>query len=354
MKKKSEITLWGYYGFKNLGDDVMLDVCLQAIKRSRRYENINVFGNYDKDKIEDGVTFKPLAGLKNKLRFLCALMRSEKLVWGGGTCFYKDENTGYSGLILLFIVTLFCFITGTKNYFVGVGIGHLTTNWAKIIVNLILQFSTFVVFRDNKSYQKAMHDFRLKKCELGGDLVLLNGIYANSDQSHENESFISVSGHYAYVYDEKLIHNYTVAINNVIERTGISNICFVSMHQHAINNDHEFHRELCKHLPDTIKFHFCNENESVQKIALSKYHIGMRLHSIVFATLYKVPLVAFTYSPKINAFLEHMYFSPCVFDGSSLVDNLELEQMTCTNLNITNITDEKQRALKTLTDVVTG
>ncbi|HHA2226775.1 TPA: polysaccharide pyruvyl transferase family protein [Enterobacter ludwigii] len=354
MKKKSEITLWGYYGFKNLGDDVMLDVCLQAIKRSQRYENTNVFGNYDKEIIENGVAFRPLAGLKNKLRFLSALMRSEKLIWGGGTCFYKDKNTGYSGLILLFIVSLFCFISGTKNYFVGVGIGNLTTFWAKTIVNLILKLSTFIIFRDDKSYQKAIHDFRIKKCKLGGDLVLLNDIHADSKQVVKNESFISVSGHYAYVCDEKLIHNYTIAINSVIERTGILNICFVSMHQHSINNDHAFHHELCKHLPDTINFHFCNENQSVQKIALSKYHIGMRLHSIVFATLYNVPLIAFTYSPKINAFLEHMYISPRVFDGSSLIDNLKLEQMICTDMNISNISDEKERALKTLTDVVTG
>lgn len=34
-EQKNEITLWGYYGFNNLGDDVMLDVCLKEIKSTK-------------------------------------------------------------------------------------------------------------------------------------------------------------------------------------------------------------------------------------------------------------------------------------------------------------------------------
>ncbi|MBT1728449.1 polysaccharide pyruvyl transferase family protein [Enterobacter quasimori] len=352
MKKKSEITLWGYYGYKNLGDDVMLDVCLKAIKQSQCYKNINVYGHYDKEIVQNGVFYRPLGGFKNKLRFLTVLRRSDKLVWGGGTCFYKDENTGYSGLILLFIISLFCFISGTKNYFVGVGIGNLTTRWAKILVNLILKLSKHIVFRDGKSYRIAVQELQIKNCELGGDLVLLNEIFTDPEKEIYNESFISVSGHYAYIGDERLMHNYTTVINAIIKSTGIFNICFVSMHQDPTNNDHAFHRKLSEYLPSEVNFHFCDENESIQKIALSKYHIGMRLHSLVFATLYNVPLVAFTYSPKINSFLENMYNNPRVFDGTSMVENLGLEQMTCSDLNISNISDEKKRALKALTDVV--
>ncbi|EFA7679735.1 hypothetical protein CXJ72_004525, partial [Escherichia coli] len=128
MNKKNEITLWGYYGFNNLGDDVMLDVCLKEIKSTKKYETINVYGNYQEiDKI-DGVVFHPLAGIKNKVEFLKSILKSDKLIWGGGTCFYKDNNTGYSGLFLLFVISLFCVLFRKKNFFLGIGLGKLNSS----------------------------------------------------------------------------------------------------------------------------------------------------------------------------------------------------------------------------------
>ena len=81
--------------------------------------------------------------------------------------------------------------------------------------------------------------------------------------------------------------------------------------------------------------------------------IGMRLHSLIYATTLAIPAMALVYDPKVSAFMESLNQPDCVnaetfkcTDAAKLVDNLisdnesRRETLKVTNVNLKKKAEE--------------
>src|SRR5690606_14804283 len=99
---KGRILIVGYYGYDNLGDDLMLLSLLNEIKEklpkleiiilARESQNlVNLIETYDNVEIE---YFKSNSKAFNFYLYIKTIFTVDLTIWGGGTCFSDQDGVG--------------------------------------------------------------------------------------------------------------------------------------------------------------------------------------------------------------------------------------------------------------------
>lgn len=201
MKKR--VLLLGYYGQGNYGDELMLDAIL------------NELSDFDvtvgKTGTQVGVEFKHglvggdvvvWAGFGGSylhfFSFISSLLRSDYVIFGGGTLFFDNVTKGYRNLYGLLRVSLLSVLLRKKYSFYGIGIGELLSDRGKAITKFILKNADFVCFRDNKSLAKAISftGFRSEIYDYseGADPVFLRADWQEHDTNNGEKGLVVFCG----------------------------------------------------------------------------------------------------------------------------------------------------------------
>ncbi|WP_447877282.1 polysaccharide pyruvyl transferase family protein [Serratia fonticola] len=290
------VLLIGYYGRENIGDDLMLsNLCRSLLKDSAIKITIAVH-DVDKLKIASDINNIKIVKTSDKLSYVKAILRAEKVIWGGGTCFYDAGVDHNRGLYDLVKIGLLCKLFRTQFIFMGVGIGHLSNNVKDVIVK-ILKLSNEIYFRDNESLDVARKLFTKGNYKLSGDLAFLNENYPIKGIARDN-GYISYSGVQGFG-DAKAIAEKL----NIISRRHDKKIVFLPSHRGVID-DNSLHQRIAENL--TCEFVITNPNsvdEYIDILKKSYFHIGVRLHSVVLADVAGCPNVGIVYSPKVERYI---------------------------------------------------
>lgn len=286
------ISLIGYFGEENLGDDVMLSNVISKLCKEYKLKVIcnrySVTLNNQFPDIEQVILNKV-----NYRKLIKTFLKSKAIVWVGGTCLYDQENI--KGLRELFIIFLFNTLIIRKFHFFNIGIGEINTKLGNYLIKFMLKYSKSVVFRDKLSLVKAIKIHK-RSYVLGGDLFLLT---KKIKQTVTNKKNILVFG--VYNLDKKYAKIISSFLDDNINSGNINKVQFIPFHK-GKKNDNLFHNQIInsmKNKESCSLISYNNLEDLVHNINSSQYSICIRLHSSVLCDLLNIPSLSIEYSPKI-------------------------------------------------------
>lgn len=278
------ILLLGYYGFKNIGDDLSIQELIEIFASQEIIKNIFVFCE---DTSYESTNTKVVFCNTRKLSILqkiFILFQSDYLIWGGSTYNLKDSSNK------LLMMQQFAKLVGKRFCYLGVGlesfsIEELTTK-AKVLKN-----ADILYLRDKNSYNLAVSKMDSIKAYLGGYLAFLNPDryekWIKSDRANQIQN-ISFTGNFwwgegrAEFYSQQLlplIEKFNAVIHLLPAQVGVE------------KNDNKFHKLLKNYLPDrNCKIHSWSQPQDfVELLSQMDFHFGNRLHSVMLANLLGIP-----------------------------------------------------------------
>jgi polysaccharide pyruvyl transferase WcaK-like protein len=313
----TRITITGYYGTGNLGDDMMLRGLLRSLSRVNLKSRIRVFSfnNYESIEIAnfEEVEIIKLPGTRTYRSLsgaLKTLWSTDILLYGGGTVFTDSSGDGSFKLFIL------AKLLGCKIGYIGVGLGSLTKTSRILKTRILLRLSYLVVFRERTSFDHAVKIAgKRKEFLVRPDLWYLDYCERMDDllkKSRQNNSiviclrpidqYVNNGEHskvvYKNIYDnlvrliisEQYSHIELVTIDNVKDR----------------NITSEFQEYLSDKGISAIVYCELKVNEKLEKLASARFVFSMRLHSSYTAYYCNVPFHSVAYSTKLNIFHDHV------------------------------------------------
>lgn len=301
------VVLVGYYGFNNIGDDLMLAGLLDTLRREAPSCDVRVI-------VRPGVPILPQPAqtvfvsetLAGRVRRIATYAWADAVVWGGGTCLYEDGPGGVAGIESLLRSVRTCRLLRKPFHLLGVGIGTIHTERGRNLVRAILNGASGIYVRDQLSADKCLDICGRSPDLVMGDLAFLTGLCEITHPTEETSgpgtlAFCGVAG---YACDETVIAACRSALRRALEM-GFRDILFIPLHQGA-DSDRVFHEAVAAGLDQARVRHASHDSleDCVSLLGGSRALIGMRLHSIVMADLLGLPSIALAYSPKVGAYLE--------------------------------------------------
>jgi polysaccharide pyruvyl transferase WcaK-like protein len=351
-----KIVLIGYYGFHNLGDDLMLQGILNALEGVEVISNVYVLVKDHYYKAQSAkVRFIKIHGLLSKLRLVYCIAISRFIMWGGGTCLYESRSGDNAGLRFLCRLETIAKWLRSRFVFWGIGIGSVYTQKGKKLTCKILNMAHRVNFREEESLRAAIAlAGNNAKFDVGGDLFFLNAFSPRSKRI-TRPAKISFSGIYSYKDDNAIVRCYAGILDKLAHDLS-ARIYFIPFHQ-GEKNDNEFHRAIARNMKN-INYEIFEYDEPLlclNKMEAMDFHIGMRLHSIIAADCLRVPSIAINYSPKVRFYVEQSALSRIgrISEiGMPIVPDTVCKIMAAHKYDDSFIARQKKRALQGLYSIL--
>lgn len=297
MKK---VFLIGYYGYDNLGDDLLLFEIVERLKKHNHFE-ISAL-SFDAKKISTIYGVKGISRLKN-FSIVRHIMSVDVVVCGGGSILQDKTSSKslYYYMSILFLAKLF----GKKIYLIGNGYGPIDKSHNRLMVSTLLKLADGIIARDEQAYE-CYRAIGVKNLHNGVDCAFLGELAKNGLQDAQIfEDYKKQQGIVRpYVLFtirnwegfEKLVPELEKTISH-LDRRGYDS-CFLSMKlpEDDVIGKRYFEGKaiFLKREMSLLPFLFSN----------AQLTIGMRLHGIILSAMYRTPFVAIPYDPKVESFVK--------------------------------------------------
>lgn len=316
--KKVRTLVLGYYGAKNMGDDMMLKAIVIWLKKQKR--NVCVVSEDPLDTRQrfkvDTVLNVPLflqwgwvnTILKAKgLALLKAIFSSDELLVGGGDLIRDNKGWGFFWYTMEKI--LFAKLLRKPVYLVGVGIARPTRRWSRFVLEYFLNRCQKIYVRDLESLELCL-SMGLKNTRLMPDIAtVLHTCQENKTQKNETPYCLVTLRYSPNIYGsfnvgEMHYKKLAIALDALIEHRGLR----VVFNPYQKSMDNLEHKKVMHHMKNK---QYCSLNEwdgdVMGAFALARNAdliIGMRLHSIIAGVCSNVRCIALPYDYKIEAFCQ--------------------------------------------------
>jgi polysaccharide pyruvyl transferase CsaB len=318
--KEAQIFVYGYYGWRNTGDDAMVYVLLQELPRlypNAKFAVLSRTAVLIPPSVKDKIRFIKL----NPFSVLRELSRSSAFIIGGGTHIYDYGVTRRNLRILskLWLILLLAKAFGNKIYLLGNGIGPVSTKWGKTLARLICRLADYITVRDRASYT-VLENFGLaKRTSLGFDLsALLEPEPAASGGTPSKDRRvlgISVTPVYETYQDNKekdslLVDLISQGISQEFSQKSPWEVWLFTFKGKSRFDDFaitQMLQEKLKPLKYTKLIPYNPDpRQMLSQVGQCDAFIGMRYHACLFAYLGNVPLLIIDYHPKCQALAEEI------------------------------------------------
>ncbi|MFN2340893.1 MAG: polysaccharide pyruvyl transferase CsaB, partial [Halanaerobium sp.] len=301
MKK---IVISGYYGFNNLGDEAVLAGIISLLKNRNKNLKITVLSASPKKTAE---LYNVNAVSRTSLmQILAALAEADLFISGGGSLL-QDVTGSFSVPYYLGMAWL-AKMQGTKTVYYAQGAGPLNKWWSQKLTALTLNRFELLGVRDQGS-QNLLKKIGVKKeVELTVDPVFaLYDPLANQRQQIKAKVEVGISVRpWSVDYLEEL----AAGLNQFARDNNIKFILF-PMHQ---GSDDETSNQLQRKLESEAEIYDLPAvpSEALKAFSQLDLFVGVRLHSLIFALLNQVPLLALSYDPKIEGLMSEIDYLPLI------------------------------------------
>ncbi len=293
----TDILLLGYYGFRNSGDDALLLSIIQQLKKTDESLSLSVLSfNPEETKTQFGVD---AVDRNNILSVIKAIKTSKMLIVGGGTLI--QDSTSTKSLIYYLAVIKLAQLFKKKIMLYANGIGPIKNDNAKI-TKRILNKVDLITLREKMSLDE------LKKIGVDKPRIVVTadsvfGIEYDKKSCEKNQyQLVSVRNH------KRLSENFCVDIANLCdemyEKHGISTV-FIPFQKKNDTKITEQIRKLMKSESEVFDTE-CDFSELMALMENARLCIGMRLHSLIYSVISKVPCVGLVYDQKVKAFMDYI------------------------------------------------
>lgn len=277
LMRRYGAALIGYYGFGNLGDELLLKACIDiltqcGISRPRIVALSNDPEKTAREFCVDSVNRWRLSDVAKIFR------ESERVIFGGGGIF--QDRTSIKSCAWYWAVVRLARLLGAKVYALGQAVGPLSSKLSRILAGNALRSCGAVHVRDEKSLRLA-ESLGCKNVIRGCDLVLT--IRPEECISHGEKMLVNLRPcpeleHYAEILRGHLTP----------ESVGV-----------AMSPEDESALSLLG-LCETVRITSFVEAQNLWRTAKSA--VGMRLHFGVLSRMFRTPLALMPYDVKVNEF----------------------------------------------------
>ncbi len=313
---KERLFIFGYYGWQNTGDDAMLSALLQELPELYPKAEFLVVSRipvavpiYVKDKVK---FVKPAP-----IPAFWAMVKSSTFIVGGGTHMddYGKRTIKIKNLTRLFALVLLARVLCNKVYFVGNGIGTITTTWGRMLAKATCHLASHINVRDKMSLE-IVKSFGLQdKISLGFDV---SAILTKSEMIHNTATEetadeilgVCVTSVFEQYYGNKkkdslLISEIAEHLNQCLNAMPKLRVRLFIFKDGPRDDDVRITNLLKDRLQVSKRVNLFSYNpdphEVLAQIAQCRAFIGMKYHSCLFAYLNNIPLLVVAYHPKCRA-----------------------------------------------------
>jgi polysaccharide pyruvyl transferase WcaK-like protein len=318
-KNETTIFIFGYYGWKNTGEDAMIYGLLRELHILYPTATFAILS-------QTAITVPQET--KNLIKFVRPapqtifqeIMHSSIFIMGGGTHIsdYGDRIVRLKIMSAIFIMLIWAKLFCKRIYLISIGVGPLSTTWGRFLSKQIYRLANFISVRDKLSYD-ILEGMGLKnKVTLSFDLAALLQPLSTDDNSlvkrrNRNILGISILPFFEMYHSDKekdllFVHEIAKGLNQWLKRDSQSMIYLFVFKDKLKYNDVLFTEMLQKQLESSERVKLIPYNPDpvliLSQVAQCDAFIGMRYHSCVFAYLTNIPLLIINYFQKCQALAE--------------------------------------------------
>ena len=305
----ADIIISGYHGFANSGDEALLFAILNTLRKKRPDLDFTVLSKTPEETAE--IYNVKSINRYNFFKIRREMKKSKMLLFGGGSLL-QDVTSSKSITYYLAIIKL-AQLCGLKTMLYANGIGPITKDKNRRLAAKILNKVDFITLRDDRS------DEELKSLGVTKPTVIITADPAftiDTDITQSGKFFTNIAG---VPHGTKLcivsIRSWKNAAKSftsdmarlcdfMVENFGIYPL-FVPM---QFPEDTEISRNVMSLMknPSYIISRELSVPEMFSVLSEAEILIGMRLHSLIYATTLAIPALPICYDPKISAFMESL------------------------------------------------
>lgn len=298
------VVISGYHGCGNCGDEAILFAMVNNLRQTHKDLEIVAFSKNPKET-------KQINNIKsinrvNIFSMLCYMLRTDLVLSGGGSLL--QDVTSTRSLIYYLSIIIIAKILNKPVMVYANGIGPINKKFNRYLTKFVLNKVDVITLRDEDSKQEL--------CGLGVSknvIVTADPVFTlNAVDSIEGQKALKSEG---IKLDKPIIgisirnwktlsdfeNKIAEVADNLINKYNC-NILFIPM---QLPNDLLLIHRVKSHMKN--KAYIVSGKYSVQEyigiIGNLSILISMRLHTLIFAAVQKVPMVGLVYDPKVKSFL---------------------------------------------------
>ena len=319
MSSLKPVMISGYFGFGNCGDEAILMSMIQEFSKTTSKDKIVVLSE-DPKKTKLLYQVDAIYRL-NPILIISRMKKSSVFISGGGGLLQDVSGKGFSILYYLSLIFL-ANLLNIPSVIYGQGIGPIQKNINKKLIKWVLNRVNLIMVRDKQSrifleklgvkknkpiIVNSDTTFLLKEKEVSKaikDKYSLEHSRGTTVKGMNIAMVIRNSKEVGVDYESKII-KYAGISDHLIEKYQ-ANIFFIPF---QVQTDLPLIKDVIKKMRfSTAK---CIEEELHPEEILSlisnfSLMIGMRLHSIIFATIANRPFIAIDYDPKVKYYVDSL------------------------------------------------
>ncbi len=296
--KGSGVLLCGYYGFGNMGDDVLLN---SALRRAREeYPNVPVCALTRRGRGDGERLGVRCVCRKNPWSIIREIRTSRALVFGGGTVL--QARTSRRSLMYYFVLLRIARFFGVPCRLWGNGLGELRSGFERLVMKKALECCEYIGLRDDVSAQRAERI-------LGGNGNIVRerdlACAAKSAEGERVEYLLrllfggDVKSFFAIIVNGRNESDAELMRRKIEQIRGRgAELVFAILYE---REDGELSEALCREYNGRLLRGICF-SELVGVLQRSRGVISMRFHGLVAASMAKVPFEGVGSDEKIKAF----------------------------------------------------
>ncbi|KTD83875.1 polysaccharide pyruvyl transferase CsaB [Paenibacillus etheri] len=316
-----KIVISGYYGFRNSGDEAVLQSILIALQKQSRALGISIEPivlSIDPEWTSATYGVKSVHRMK-LVEVRQAIYESAGLISGGGSLL-QDVTGSKSIPYYLGIIKLAQWM-GRPTFIYAQGIGPVNRKLFHPLIKSVFRKCTYISVRDEQSRELLLSmGLEQKNVEVVPDPVMGLSLPEDTDastQSSELSNSLPVIGISVRYWEQDRRELETLAQGLIKANRKIPlHLRFLPFHTPS---DNEASRYVMDMLKGSITEHggqvsICEEaihpQQMLREVGQCDVLIGMRLHSLIYAAGRRVPLIGISYDPKIDHFLDRIQCHP--------------------------------------------
>lgn len=307
-----KVVISGYYGFANSGDEVILHAMLGALREAVPGLEATVLS---KDPARTARETGALSVRRDSVPEVLRALKGADLLISGGGSLLQDATSRKSIIYYLGIVAL-AKLLGRPVFFYAQGFGPVRTALGRLLVRLVANRADIITVRDPDSLEE-MRSLGVTRPPgmVTADPVL--GLETGLVDRERGKKILAalgaaegpVAGFSIRPWKSHLSYREAVArAADALVREGWQ-VLLVPMHDPG---DIECCLDVASRMKEKPLFleRWRDFKDLLAVIANLDLAMGMRLHFLIFAALFGVPLIGLTYDPKVNRFLQSVGLPP--------------------------------------------
>lgn len=303
----NKIVISGYYGFNNIGDESILTAIISNLREGIEDIDITVLSKDPKLTYnKHGVN---AVNRKNPFEIIREIKKCDLLISGGGSLL--QDVTSNRSIIYYLSIILIGILCNKKIMIYSQGIGPINNSINKYLTKKILNNVDYMTLRDERS-KNVLRDMKIenqsiivaadpviglkkRNLQLGKDLL----IGSSSKDIKKPIIGFALRGRNK---DENMVNVISRISDSIIEETGGS-VVFIPFHY---GEDIKTLDEIEENMTNKAIF-LRNKYELDEMLSIVgnlDLLVGIRLHSLIFSAIMNVPMIAISYDPKVDYFME--------------------------------------------------